>query len=76
MALSDPQVLSRNTVVEKTHRSGEKMKLLGTPIKMAPAGERSFDPPSALGEQTEQILKTLLNFSPQEIERLREKKIT
>ena len=51
------------------------MKLLGTPIKMSPAGERSFDPPPALGEQTEQILKTLLNFSPQEIEELREKKI-
>ena len=51
------------------------MKLLGTPIKMAPAGERSFDPPPAPGEQTEQILKTLLNFSPQEIEQLREKKI-
>jgi len=51
------------------------MKLLGTPIKMSPAGERSFTPLPALGEQNEQILKTLQNFSPQEIERLREKKI-
>jgi crotonobetainyl-CoA:carnitine CoA-transferase CaiB-like acyl-CoA transferase len=75
MALSDPQVLARNMVVETTHRSGEKMKLLGTPIKMSLAGEPQFTPPPALGEQTEQVLKDLLNFSPLEIKQLREKKI-
>jgi len=75
MALSDPQVLARNMVVETTHRSGEKMKLLGTPIKMSPAGEPQFTPPPALGEQTEQVLKDLLNISPLEIKQLREKKI-
>ncbi|MCX5917353.1 MAG: CoA transferase, partial [Deltaproteobacteria bacterium] len=56
MALSDPQILARNMIVETTHRSGEKMKLLGTPIKMSPAGEPQFTPPPALGEHTEQIL--------------------
>jgi len=75
MALSDPQVRARNMIVETTHRSGEKMKLLGTPIKMSPAGEPQFTPPPALGEQTEQILKALLNFTPLEIKQLREKKI-
>ncbi len=75
MALSDPQIVSRNMVVETTHRSGEKMKLLGSPIKMSSAEDRRFDPPPALGEQTEQILKTLLNLSAQEIGELREKKI-
>jgi len=75
MALSDPQVLARNMVVETAHRSGEKMKLLGTPIKMSPAGEPQFTPPPALGEQTEQVLKDLLNISPLEIKQLREKKI-
>jgi crotonobetainyl-CoA:carnitine CoA-transferase CaiB-like acyl-CoA transferase len=51
------------------------MKLLGTPIKMSPAGEPQFTPPPALGEQTEQVLKDLLNISPLEIKQLREKKI-
>ncbi|NWF56231.1 MAG: CoA transferase [Syntrophaceae bacterium] len=73
MALSDPQVLARNMVVETTHRSGEKMKLLGSPIKMSPAGEPRFTPPPALGEHTDQILKDLLDFSSQEIRDLREK---
>jgi crotonobetainyl-CoA:carnitine CoA-transferase CaiB-like acyl-CoA transferase len=75
MALNDPQVLARNMVVETSHRSGEKMKLLGTPIKMSPTGEPQFNPPPALGEHTDEVLKELLNFSPREIKQLREKKI-
>jgi crotonobetainyl-CoA:carnitine CoA-transferase CaiB-like acyl-CoA transferase len=75
MALNDPQVLARNMVVETTHRSGEKMKLIGNPIKMSQAGEREFTPPPAVGEQTDQVLADLLKFSPQEIQKLREKKI-
>ncbi|HXZ37888.1 MAG TPA: CoA transferase [Thermodesulfobacteriota bacterium] len=75
MALNDPQILSRNMVVEATHRTGEKMKLLGTPIKMSQAEEREFTPPPALGEHTDQVLADLLKFSPKEVQRLREKKI-
>jgi CoA:oxalate CoA-transferase len=75
MALSDPQILARNMVVETTHRSGEKMKLLGTPIKMSSAGEPQFTPPPALGEHTEQILQGLLNLSRAEIKQLRDKKV-
>jgi crotonobetainyl-CoA:carnitine CoA-transferase CaiB-like acyl-CoA transferase len=75
MALSDPQILARNMVVETTHRSGEKMKLLGNPIKMSSAPDGAAVPPPALGENTDQILRDLLNFSPGEIKILREKKI-
>jgi crotonobetainyl-CoA:carnitine CoA-transferase CaiB-like acyl-CoA transferase len=75
MTLNDPQVLSRNMVVETTHRTGEKMKLLGNPIKMPQAEERKFTPPPALGEHTDQVLSDLLKFSPQEVQKLHEKKI-
>jgi len=75
MALSDPQVLFRNMVVETTHHSGEKMKLLGNPIKMLQAGEESFKPPPSLGKHTEQILSELLKFNQPEIQQLRDKKI-
>jgi CoA:oxalate CoA-transferase len=75
MALNDPQVLSRNMVAETTHRTGEKMKLLGNPIKMSQAEERKFTSPPTLGEHTGQVLADLLKFSPQEIQKLREKKI-
>jgi CoA:oxalate CoA-transferase len=75
MALRDPQVRSRNMVVETTHPSGEKMKLLGNPIKMSQRGEEAYDPPPGIGEHTEQILRQLLNLDPAEIQRLRDNKI-
>ena len=75
MALNDPQVLGRNMVVETTHRSGEKMKLIGNPIKMSQAEDKNFTPPPAMGEHTDQILQDLLKFSPPEIKQLREKKV-
>jgi crotonobetainyl-CoA:carnitine CoA-transferase CaiB-like acyl-CoA transferase len=75
MALNDPQILARNMVVETSHRSGEKMKLLGNPIKMSSAPDGAVAPPPALGENTDPILTKLLNFSPGEIKILREKKI-
>jgi CoA:oxalate CoA-transferase len=74
-ALKDPQILAREMVVETTHRSGEKMKLLGNPIKMSGAEKRQFTPPPGLGEQTDQVLSDLLNLRPQEIKALRDKKI-
>ncbi len=75
IALSDPQVLARNMVVETTHRSGQKMKLLGTSIKMSLAGEGPFHSPPALGEHTGQIPKDLLKVTPSEIQRLRDGKV-
>ncbi len=74
-ALADPQILSREMVVETTHRTGEKMKLLGNPIKMSAAGKREFTAPPAVGEQTGQVLSELLKLTPKEINGLREKKI-
>jgi len=75
MALNDPQTLSRDMVVETIHRSGEKMKLLGNPIKMSRVEKGRFMPPPALGEHSEQILTELLGFHPSEIQGLRDKKI-
>lgn len=75
MALSDPQILSRNMVVETRHRSGERMKLIGNPIKLAINGEENFSPPPSLGEHTQEILQEILNLSLAEIQHLREKKI-
>lgn len=75
MALKDPQILSRNMVVEVAHRSGEKMKLLGSPIKMSATQNLAFTQPPAHGEHTEWVLTHLLNLSPAEVQRLRERKI-
>jgi len=75
MALRDPQVLMRNMVIEIPHRSGEKMKLIGNPVKLPQAGPETYTPPPALGEHTEIILREILNLTPGEIKHLRDKQI-
>ena len=74
-ALNDPQVLSRNMVVETTHPSGEKIKLVGNPIKMPLAGKEEFRCPPSLGEHNEEVLTELLDLGPNEIQALRDKDV-
>ena len=62
-------------VVETMHPSGEKIKLVGSPIKMPHGGDEEFTHPPALGEHTEKVLTKLLNLSPSEIQQLRDKKV-
>jgi len=74
-ALSDPQILSRNMVAEVDYGNDKKVKILGNPIKMSEIDEDVFKAPPRLGEDTDQILTNLLQYSPGEIEELRKLKI-
>lgn len=74
-ALSDPQVLSRNMVAEVEYENEAKLKILGNPIKMSEIDQEVFKAPPKLGEDTEDVLKRFLRYSPQEIEDLRSQKI-
>jgi CoA:oxalate CoA-transferase len=74
-ALSDPQVLSRNMVAEVEYGNGAKLKILGNPIKMSEIDQEVFKAPPRLGEDTEDVLKRILRYSPHEIEDLRSQKI-
>jgi formyl-CoA transferase/CoA:oxalate CoA-transferase len=70
-ALSDPQVLLREMVVDLEHPKLGTLKTLGSPIK--PAGAPAFRPapPPALGEHTDALLGGLLGYPPARIEALR-----
>jgi crotonobetainyl-CoA:carnitine CoA-transferase CaiB-like acyl-CoA transferase len=74
-ALSDPQTLSRNMVVEVEYENSEKMKVLGNPIKLSESGNEVFQRPPRLGEHTDEILRSLLRRSPEEIDQLRQQKV-
>jgi len=74
-ALSDPQVLSRNMVAEVEYGNDAKLKILGNPIKMSEIDQEVFKAPPKLGEDTEDVLKRFLRYSPHEIEELRSQKI-
>lgn len=74
-ALSDPQVLSRNMVVEIDYGNNKKLNVVGNPIKMSGIEQEVFMAPPRLGQHTEEILTHLLNYSPEQIKELRQQKI-
>jgi CoA:oxalate CoA-transferase len=72
-ALSDPQVLHRNMVVELRHPEGGSTQGPGNPIKMSRTNEESFSPAPLLGEATDRVMSELLGLSAAEVEALRTK---
>lgn len=74
-ALADPQTLSRNMVVEVEYPGGEKLKILGNPIKMSEVEQEVFTRPPYLGEHSDEILRELLRYSPERIAALRKEKV-
>lgn len=69
-ALADPQVQSREMVVDVNHPKLGSFKTIGNPIKMGQ--EEHFDPPPMLGEHTREILSDLLGMNDTEIDKLHE----
>ena len=74
-ALSDPQTLSRNMVARIDYGNDKEMKVVGNPIKMSEIKQEVFRRPPRLGEHTEEILKTILDYSPETIEELKQRHI-
>ncbi|MHB8918361.1 MAG: CaiB/BaiF CoA transferase family protein, partial [Desulfocucumaceae bacterium] len=73
--VNDVHVKARGTIWEMDHPTAGKVKVTGNPINMSgtPAGIKS--PPPVLGQHTEEILSGVLNYSPDEIRNLKEKKV-
>ncbi|MBI2980071.1 MAG: CoA transferase [Chloroflexi bacterium] len=74
-ALQDPQVLSRNMVVEVDYGDGKKLKMIGNPIKMSEIDQEVFEPAPLLSADTEEILAKRLGYSPEEIAELKRQDI-
>lgn len=74
-ALSDPQVVHRNMVVEYDHPNGQTMRAPGNPVKFSRSDEESFTSPPLLGAHTNEVLESVVGLSAERIEELRSKKI-
>jgi len=77
-ALSDPQVLATDMVIEVEHTLGGKIKQTGNPIKISttsPELRKNFLSPPTLGQHTNEVLTQLLGYSREKIEQLREEKV-
>jgi crotonobetainyl-CoA:carnitine CoA-transferase CaiB-like acyl-CoA transferase len=67
--LADPQVKSREMVVEVEHPRAGRVKTLGTPVKFSDSPGAIRRPAPLLGEHTREVLATL-GYSAAEIETL------
>jgi crotonobetainyl-CoA:carnitine CoA-transferase CaiB-like acyl-CoA transferase len=71
-ALNDPQVRSRDMVVEVTLESGKKVNMPGNPMKLSASPQTEYSRPPAVGEHTEEVLKGLLGYPQTRISELRD----
>ncbi len=68
----DPQIASRQMIVELSHPGGEPLKAINTPVKMSRTPGLVDRPSPELGEHTEEVLSTLVGLTPEQILDLRQ----
>jgi formyl-CoA transferase/CoA:oxalate CoA-transferase len=71
-SLSHPQILAREMVLEVNHPQTGPLKVTGFPIKLSETKGGPQGPSPLLGEHTLEILKTHLELSDNQLERLQD----
>lgn len=67
-AIDNPQVHQRNMVLELDHILGEKIRMVGNPIKMpASVDDKNYTAPPVLGQHNTEILGGLLGYTSEKI---------
>jgi len=69
---ADPQVQARGMVVEVPHPTADKVRLVGSPLKLSRTPVEIRCPPPLLGEHTEEVLTGFLGYTKREIAQLRQ----
>ena len=73
--VEDPHLKARNMLVEIPHPKFGMIKYPGNPIKYSKTSDLCFTSAPLLGEHNEEVLKTILHKSAEEIKALRDKGI-
>jgi crotonobetainyl-CoA:carnitine CoA-transferase CaiB-like acyl-CoA transferase len=71
-ALSDPQIVARDMVVEVPLPGGTRVPMPGIPMKFSDAATPEFKTPPTLGRDTRSVLGELLGYDAAKIDSLRE----
>ena len=72
-AAADPQAQHRHMLLELDHPLGEKIKMVGNPVKMPGSIDDShYQPPPILGQHNYEVLGDLLSYSKEKIDELLE----
>jgi formyl-CoA transferase len=68
---NDPQVQHRGMIAEVAHPTIGSLRLTGVPVKYSATPGEVKLPPPLLGEHTDEILSSVLQYSPESIAALR-----
>lgn len=68
--LEDPQVKSREMIVNVNHPVAGDLKMAGVPIKMSETQGRIVSPAPLLGQHTYEVIKDILGYSDEQIKEL------
>jgi len=71
-AFHEPQVEAREMLIEVPHPTIGRLKMAGSPLKLAGLTNPPRRPPPLLGEHTDAVLAEVLQLTPAEIQKLRE----
>jgi CoA:oxalate CoA-transferase len=71
-AAEDPQVAARGMLKDVPHPKGFSLRIPDTPVKLSRTPGGIGGPPPAIGEHTDEVLRSLLGLDEREIARLRE----
>ena len=69
-ALSEPQVLARNMVIDVPLRGGGSVRMPGNPMKFSRSDDPELTPPPHVGEHTNSVLSGLLGYGPARLKEL------
>ncbi len=68
---ADPQVEARNMVTHWQHPVKDDLRLVSSPIKLSATPVRADLPPPLLGQHTDEVLRSVLNYSEDKLSELR-----
>ncbi len=71
----DPHIRYRKMIVEIDQPGVGRMKIAGSPFRLSETPGEVYSPAPLLGEHTEEVLRDLLGYSPEEIETLKKERI-
>ncbi len=69
--VSDPHVVHRGLIVEVDHPKLEKVKLIKSPFRLSATPVKPRSRPPLYGENTEEILKSVIGLKKKDITELR-----
>ncbi len=72
---TDPQVEARNMVTEWQHPLRADLRLVSSPIKLSVTPVRTDLPPPRLGQHTDEVLRSVLNYGDARLSGLKDGKV-